>query len=174
LCLITLQLEAKQIDVATAERVALNFIRLKTIDPGIKSVNKLTWAYTETSKAISPITAAEAQNYFYIFNIGTKGFIIVSADDCVIPVTAYSSESNYSASEAPPQVIKWLESYKSQVRFAIESKLEATEEIKNEWKTLNTGIESTQTNGQSSKRGSVSPLVAAKWNQTNYYNNSCP
>jgi hypothetical protein len=76
-------------------------------------------------------------NYFYVFNINqNQGFIIVSADDVVSPVLGYSTQKAFISQNIPTSVAKWLEGYKSQIRFAIEKNMSATPEIINEWNQL--------------------------------------
>jgi hypothetical protein len=165
-----INLNAKPVDVKTAELVALNFIRLKTTSPTLKSFNHLELTHTESSKVGQAISTQIGTAYYYVFNAGSNGFIMVSADDRVSPVPAYSEESNFNFSQMPPQVAKWFESYRSQIRDAIELDLQTSKEIEEEWANLINGLSASA----STKRGSVSPLVAAKWNQTGYYNSSCP
>ena len=52
---------------------------------------------------------------YYIFNFTNKGYVIVSADDGVPPVLAYSFEGNYSPDNQPPQFINWMEGYAKQI-----------------------------------------------------------
>lgn len=167
---IGMNLQAKPVDLQTAEMVALNFIRLNTNSPTLKANNHLILVHTESSKAGQVISTQVGPNYYYVFNAGSNGFIIVSADDRVIPVPAYSEESTFDYSKLPPQVAKWLESYKSQIRDAIELDIKASSETEEAWVNLINGLSA----GSTAKRGSVSPLVTAKWNQTGYYNTSCP
>lgn len=166
----SISLFSKPVDAILAEKVAINFIRLKTVSPELKSVGDLELIQTYSSQAGSKISQGSSLNYFYVFNAENHGYILVSADDRVFPILGYSDQVAFSIDNMPAQVSKWLESYKAQIREAIEKDMEATDEIVSEWDELLNGTASTQ----SSKRGSVSPLVAARWNQSPYYNAICP
>ncbi|MDR2867938.1 MAG: Spi family protease inhibitor, partial [Bacteroidales bacterium] len=48
-----------------------------------------------------------------ILNFSDSGFIILSADDAVYPVLAYSNESNFFLTEVSPASLYWLELYKA-------------------------------------------------------------
>ena len=58
------------------------------------------------------ITASTPYTTFYIF-AGTngKGFVIISADDCVMPILGYSATSTFATENMPANVKGWLDSY---------------------------------------------------------------
>lgn len=161
---------AKPVAPELAEKVALNFIYNRTNSLTLKSCSDLQLVQTYSSQAFGAASSQTALNYFYVFNASNIGFILVSADDRVYPILGYSYEGAFDPVNIAPQVTKWFESYKSQIRMAIEKDLAATDEIEKDWSSLINGT----ANANGAKRGSVSPLVAAKWNQTNYYNALCP
>lgn len=160
---------SRPVDPELAEKVGLTFLRTRTGSAFLQGISDLQLLYTVSSQSSGAASAQTSINYYYIFGTGTKGFILISADDRVFPVLGYSDESVYDINSMPPQVAKWMENYKSQIRLAIESDITATSEITDEW-TLLSGANA----AQSSKRGSVSPLLSVKWNQSPYYNSLCP
>ena len=68
--------------------------------------------------------------------MNASGFVIVSADDIVIPILGYSTTSKFDATDIPDNAAKWLEGYLDQIRYAIENNLEPSDEIKTEWQEL--------------------------------------
>ena len=107
---------------------------------------------------------------FYIFGAENNGFVIVSGDDSVIPILGYSENGSFDPSNIPPNMQKWLEGYKSEIRYIVENNISATEEIKAEWE--NSGR--IRNNSQKSTVPTVNPLIKTKWNQSPYYNKFCP
>ncbi len=162
---------AKPVDPQMAENVAIKFVRQRTLSLELKSVTDFNLAYVYKSESKNASGAVEIQNYFYVFTAPEKGFVLVAADDRVSPILGYSAESNFIPGDVPPQVAKWFEAYKEQVRYAIVNNLPATEEIASDWAALK-GENSSFS--QPGKRGSVSPLLTTKWNQSPYYNANCP
>lgn len=170
LTVFTLQIFAKQIDENSAQQVGQNFMQTQTTSQTIKSGTTLQLVYTANSSAKSPNATIQATNYFYVFNRSTTGFVLVSGDDVVNPILGYSDEGTFDPNNLPPNIAKWLEGYKDQIRFAIQEKIEATEEIKNDWECLLNN----RLNKASIKMGSVSPLIQTKWSQSPFVNDLCP
>lgn len=112
-----------------------------------------------------------ANQQFYVFNHDNdRGFIVISADDCAYPVLCYSDNGSFDPNNIPPNMQKWLESYKTEIRYAVENNIEATPEIKYAWQTLEKG----NFLKQQKSTNSVSPLISTKWDQGTYYNTLCP
>lgn len=158
---------AKQIDSTTAKHVGMRFLQTKTNSNLSGEEQDLKLEYVSKYKG----TADAGVNYFYIFNLKVSGFVIVSADDIVIPILGYSTTSKFDATDIPDNAAKWLEGYLGQIRYAIENKLEPSDEIIKEWQELliNSASKSIQARG-----GSVSPLIQTTWNQSPHYNAFCP
>ena len=75
--------------------------------------------------------------YFYIFvTEENDGFVIVAGDDRVVPVLGYSNENGFSVENMPDNLKWWLDGYARQIEYAIENNMEATPEIKQQWKQL--------------------------------------
>ena len=100
----------------------------------------------------------------FIFNAGENGFVLVSADDVVMPILGYSDQSNYAANTDNKNLQKWMEGYKSQIRFAVETQMLATPDIIQAWKMQ----------GAAKQADAVSPLMTTTWNQPAPYNALCP
>jgi hypothetical protein len=162
---------ANQVDENTAKQVGLNFLTTKTNAPYLLSGTRLTLAYVVKSNANSSNTTKKAITYLYVFNSSNKGFVMVAGDDVVTPILAYSHEGAFDPSNIPPNTAKWLEGYKNQIRFAIENEIEATEEIKTEWKYYYSGVSSVTI---ARRTTAINPLIKTKWDQSPYYNALCP
>jgi hypothetical protein len=162
---------SKPIDEKTANTVGRNFLINRTSSQSFKNGVTLELSYISASKASSKVSSIKTINYFYVFNVSNNiGFVIVSADDNVEPILAYSDEGAINPNKIPTNVSKWLEGYKSQIRFVIENGILATKEISLGWSNL---IEGKPLN-QLTKKGSVNPLVQTKWDQAPYVNDMCP
>lgn len=167
LLLFSIVLFAKPISETTAKKVGINFLSTKTSVSA--SVSELSLIYTMKNNTQTP--------YFYVFNIANKGFVIVSGDDEVLPILGYSNEGVFIADNIAPQVLKWLENYKDQIRYVIENNIKATEEIKQEWEELlkaDTTLKTKQSGNSTLSTQAVSPLVQTKWNQSPFVNAQCP
>ncbi len=165
---ICLVLSAKQIDENTAKLIGKNFIISQTSN--IKANINLTLVYKAGQHKSSVNLKSNSVNYFYIFNcINSKGFVIVSADDNVMPILGYSLQSLFLTENLPSNISGWLLDYSNQIQFVIENNLLPTKEIKTEWKNLLQG----KTQGNNT-RSSVSPLLQTTWDQSPYYNDLCP
>ena len=93
----------------------------------------------------------------YVFNNGDQGFMIVSADDCAVPLLGYSDTGSFDASNMPPQLRNWLDFYADQISWASSHGVKLSTEV--------TGA---------SAKAAISPLTKSKWNQGEPYNDDCP
>ena len=135
----------KAVDENTAKNVGYNFCKsegLATASSG------LSLAYTATS-TISGTTVVD----FYVFNTGTQGFVIVSGDDNIIPVLAYSTESFFNANYIPVNIAEWFTSYKDQINYVIENNITGAVSATAKWNELATY------NGHAAARTTSGPLV---------------
>ena len=110
---------------------------------------------------------------YYICAIQPKGFVLVSAADNVIPVLAYSFESNYLEDNMLQNGFNiWMDHYQQQIEYAIENNIPPNPTIINEWQRLL----STKfiANDDLSHLQNVEPLLVSKWNQDSPYNSLCP
>jgi len=99
----------------------------------------------------------------------SKGFIVISADDAVIPVLAYSLDQQLYMEAAAPAALMWLDSYATQIKYARTHGYTQSSEVAQAWESLNTAAAVKDQTGQG-----VSPLLTALWNQTKYYNAYSP
>lgn len=156
LAAIILGLNAAPVDRETTRKVAANF--WNTYRPlDVKSV-------AATDLQLLPYAEMPM---LHIFANGDQGFIIVSADDRVIPVPAYSFDSPFPT-ELHPSLRYWLTNYNEQISEAVERDLPSTS--KEAWQSLLTA-----TPPDTPKLlTSIPTMLTTKWNQSEPYNRYCP
>ena len=106
--------------------------------------------------------------YFHIFN-GDDCFVIVSADDCALPVLGYSFSGCFVIDDMPAQIQAWLGSYDNSIRALVQNGIEASKDVVEAWSLFRSG----EGLPQRSLR-SVEPLVATRWGQRSPFNAQCP
>jgi hypothetical protein len=74
------------------------------------------------------LISKNSQDIYYVFNFSEGGFIIISADNAVIPVLGYNFEHSYGLEDHPPQFTDLLEDLKEQIVFIKENNLSASKE----------------------------------------------
>ncbi len=146
---------ADTVDVQTAKQVALNFIKQ---NDQLKSTAIIL---TETPIKIDNNLVA------YHFETNT-GSVIVSAENCVVPILAWSDEGVISLENAPHFVKTLFNHYARQIIASRKLKSKVNSDVTKEWSSL---LSSTQLKGL---KASISPMLTTTWNQNPYYNDSCP
>lgn len=66
---------------------------------------------------------------YYVFNMENFGYIIISAEDALHPVQAYSLTKPYDPVDQPDNFRGWLDSRAGAVMFAREKNIKASEEL---------------------------------------------
>ena len=158
----------KPVDENRAKTVGLYFLQNKTNSTLLKEAKNLQLAYKVTA-IIGDIL--EEQTMFYVFNVGSVGFVIVAGDDTVTPILGYSDQGNFVSENMPSNLKKWLENYKKEILFIIENDIKATEEINKSW---NLDQNNNKSNNSTFSTNSVNPLIQTRWDQSPYYNAQCP
>lgn len=157
LMFITLTYAVNVIPVEDAMRASKNFLSECV---GAKAGQlDLTLASTEYSSEGIPVA--------YRFNVGEKGFIIVSATDLASPVLAYSLESNFTEGTGADL---YMENYNKQLSFLINNP-QAARADRNGWSHY---LASNFTPNAPKGDPCVEPLVTTLWTQDIYYNEMCP
>ncbi len=160
---------AEPIDETTALTVGKAFVINNTHSPVLKSTVSLKTAMRMTGKDLS-MKSASGSTYYYVFNIDTRGYVIVAGDDAITPILGYSDEGNFDPASMPQNVAKWLEGYKKEIRYILEHHVPATKEIADRWTQLKEG----QGFPEMATAKSAGPLLSTKWNQAPFYNDLCP
>lgn len=113
---------SKPIDSKTSIKVALNYINYR---------------YPEKKFKVKDVIIESDNNeaVYYLVTFQEGGWVMVTADDCVIPILGYSDEGNINKdTQKPDAFLKWTESYKKQI---VASKLlkSPSKEAIDQWNT---------------------------------------
>ncbi len=155
---------AAVVDTARARIVAENFLK-----------EKLSLQKGEMTEGVRLRLFREAKSadtvFYYVFNrVGGEGFVLVAADDRLLPVLAYSPGSSFKSGTEMPEALKeWLTTTQRQIRYVLRKDLRVTAAKKELWKKYLVppvkGVAAIQ---------EVAPLLTTKWNQGKFYNELCP
>lgn len=156
---------AKQVDLNTAKKVGLNFYYERVNHYQNISYNNLK------IKETFPVSY-NGRLVYWVFNFENTGYVIVSADDAVTPVLAYSFDGIYRKENQPSQFINWVEGYAKQIDYGVAQGFKAPDEIRNEWVRLSTNDSGKLT--PLMPTSDVAPLLLSTWDQGANYNLLCP
>lgn len=151
---------AGPVDQQTAQRIGEKF--LKTTSLGQK-----------TDIQLNLVSAANTKGEidYYIFNVkGGNGFVVISGDDRVKPILAYSTEGSYSTTDVADGFRFTLNNYREEIQYVREHNIATTPDITAEWQS----IEKTGYIRQNRNQRTVDILLATTWNQNYPYNSQCP
>ncbi len=103
---------------------------------------------------------------FYVFCFDQGGFVIVAADDAIIPVLAYSTEETFNIWNIPANTLAFLEQYSNEISYIVNAGLPNTKTLK-QWNEIDQEV-------MHAAKPSVPELLTTTWNQDCYYNGLCP
>ena len=153
-------LQAKPVDVGTAQRLGQSFIQHKAMFAK-SDITELNLAYTY--RADNGIAT------MYVFNFD-GGFVIVAADDSSSPILGYSDQGIFDFDNAPDGLRFMLDEISRGITTVVEQGGTASGDIICRWKNLETcGVMHPDRNFPV-----VGPLVQLKWNQDYPYNMYAP
>jgi hypothetical protein len=150
---------AKFIDVQTAQNIAVTYYKFNANVESSTITASLTYTRTEADNTVD----------FYVFNINSKGFVIVSANDNADPVLAFSTETNFNSNMPNTGIQDWMDKVAFQMNYIIKNNLQPAADITSEWTAYSNGQ-----NPVDSRTSSIKPLLETIWNQFPYYNQDCP
>jgi len=156
------RLNAATVSVADAQNIAINFYKLTYANEvGHRNLSaEVKYKQTEADNTVD----------FYVFDITpVNGFVIVSADDAVMPVIAYSNEAYFQLNFANSGLANWINKTAGQIHQTVVQHLSADNRITVAWTAYRQGRAPA-----SEKSNGVGPLCATTWNQMPYYNEFCP
>ena len=158
LMFLTFSYAVNVIPVEDAMRASKNFLAERV---GMAKANQmeLVLVNTEYSEEGVPVT--------YRFDVGNKGFLIVSATDLANPVLAFSLESNFMEGTGADI---YTERYAKELSYLMHNPSAALD-VRNSWNHyLSADFQPYAPKGNPS----VQPLVTTLWTQEKYYNTMCP
>lgn len=144
---------AKPVDQERAARVAQNFWQSASLGE---------W------QGMTDVSANVGIDEIFVFANPQGGFVIVSADDCALPILGYSATSIF-AIPVPENVQDWLNGYAWEIRQLQQHAVEASIRVSAEWKSYSNGDSNVPT-----LVTTVAPLLSTTWSQGTYYNSLCP
>lgn len=119
-------------------------------------------------QGMKDVTASVGIEELYVFANSQGGFVIVSADDCALPILGYSAAAVF-ALPVPENVRNWLEGYAWEIAQLRQYDVTPSEQVRAEWtRYLSDAI------GSPKLLTAVPPLLSTTWSQGTYYNNLCP
>jgi len=151
---------AQKISYSEAQKVAENYFGSRNI------------AETSNQKGNSALSYCKIENndtLLFIFNFGSKGYVIISGDYSLPPILAYSNEGNFVTDAQLPALSDWLESYAKAVANARTS---SNKSINSMWNYYlqNATMPVAKTKGIAD----ISPMLTTTWDQSALYNYHCP
>lgn len=157
--LLGISMSAKPVSQETAQRLGRLFVTANF---------ELTRQSTELNLVYAAI-AERGEACYYVFNVGEKGFVIMSADDNYRPIIAYSDERTFNIDDMAPALVDHLELIRQGIMEASQAS-SAKASVAADWAMLEkTGRLVSRHGGREDEY-----LVETQWNQNYPYNYFCP
>ena len=153
--IIALAANAAPVDIQKAQIAGTHFLQKKCT---LQSDSRLT-----------PYTGQRQFEGLYIFNLGSRGFVIVGADDRCTPILGYSLNGSFEAENAPTNFLAWLEDCSQSIQEGIKADTPQDPSILKLWNELL----NPPTQGAADAK-SDTYLLTSTWEQGSGYNNYCP
>lgn len=156
LALVPCGLSAKAVTMRQAANAAKSFWESSLT----RSLSELRFLWDDSS--LLGVTRTDGEALFYVFGATSgRGFVIVSGDDRIQPVLAYSfTDAAPNADDLPFAMEHWLLDITNQIRYL---------------RYKNISLDTvTDSRGMTRAGTPVVELQTARWNQNRPYNNQCP
>lgn len=137
----------------TASKAATNFFILNT----------------PATKATVKVDRIMATENLYVFSSNRGGFVVISADDAVKPVLAYSKDGNFSTQGMPDNIKWWFNAMGEVIDNTRNNHIKADLRTTEDWNTL-----LNPTKGESNPYEVIVEMETALWDQGDPYNIKCP
>jgi hypothetical protein len=162
---------SKPVTKTTAAVVAGNFMA-RLGNPGDLKSGVKTNLICEEYGLLQNSSGNQAESpAFYVFNTEGSGFIIVSGDDGVTPVLAYSRENHFDFDNMSSGLEALLNGYEEEINYVAKKNLSPSTEVKEEWiQYLNYSKELKS----SAVIDSVKPMTTTQWGYGRPFNDLCP
>jgi len=97
-------------------------------------------------KGIADIQNEKSETSMYVTNYEDGGYVIISADNRLFPVLAYSENGYFDTDKAdyPGGLLIWMEEIQEQIQYLKENSIPQEEGIQYQWNKLS-GIEKIKT-----------------------------
>jgi len=136
----------------------------------IESFKAVNWDDIKTNCIFDP--SENTQFNFYVFNVnGDEGYVIVSSDDQVQPILAYSFESGFNHDNMAPAQREFLKYFEDCIAYASTNVLTVETKVSDEWEELISFYP-----GKAYQQKVTSPILLEdiNWDQGWPYNAQCP
>ena len=156
---------AKPVSVQTAQNVASS---IYTIQSG-KTISDIQLNYAEVDQ--------QGDTVFYVFAINNNsGFAIISAEDALHPLIGFGTEGGFHRPTTETSVAGFLYEKKREIVAARSNGIEPNAAIRSAWSVANNKGAKLMAVGAATATTypSVSALCQTTWNQSPYFNDSCP
>lgn len=151
--------------------IAMDFIRNGNMDDDYTLRSSLVPSLNHVYSDGSGLRSGDAQVLpsYYVINLDSTGYVIVSASEVTYPVLAFSNESAFKPEDIPVPMADLLSTYSSEIR-------EARRVIKPSADTEQMRIRALKGELEDLRSATyVRPLLGTiKWDQMPYYNQFCP
>jgi hypothetical protein len=152
-------MSARPVSQETAQRLAQSFVTAN-------------FEFTRQSSDLSLVKTGysdRGEACYYVFNVGTTGFVILAGDDAVRPVIGYSDKGTFDPDDMAPALVDYLESMRLGI-MAEAQKGTGNAEVAADWVMLEEcGRLVSRHGGREDEY-----LVQTTWNQNYPYNYFCP
>ena len=153
---------AERISQDDAALVANNFMNVASQNSAVKKA-------VPAKRMVLKTAAAQEENQYYVYeNADGEGWVIVAANDAVMPILAYSETGHFRTDNMPVNIRKWMGKYNNFIKKIEDDGVQAGEETKEEWTALKKGVR------KAAAAVVVGPLVKTTWDQDDPYYNLCP
>lgn len=127
-------------------------------------------AHEKVSGDVESVRAVdyEGQKAYYVVQFQQGGWVLVSADDCSMPIIGYSPDGIYQTEGQPENVRGMMEQYGEQI---IRNKRQGGEPHALWAAKTRAAMTRAKVDGTDDK---IAPLISVNWNQTGSYKKYCP
>lgn len=153
---------AQNISLERASRMGEMFMKENTSLAEQRNSINLSHSHTFISK--------DGNDCLHVFNVDGGGFVVVSAEERVKPVLAYSTKGSFDVENMADGLKFMLSSYQDEIEYIRENNIAMTDDIAKEWRLLETKGRITEAKSSDY----VLPLLPSTWNQNYPYNALCP
>ena len=147
---------SKEVDLNSARSIAMNFSR------EFYSFDNMNISSIDTKKYNDMLL-------MYVFNFDPNGFVIIAADDRLLPVIGYSINNSINLNSLPIQLDYIINSYSDNIIDVLNNNYDTDEYIESLWtKLLNNEFI------RDAHHREIDPMITANWNQGGEWNDLCP
>ena len=113
---------------------------------------------------------------YYILNMEPSGYVVMSADDDYHPVLAFSEEGQIDFDHPEANIGFWgeLSRHEQNIEYLRQEDLSLTSKVTSEWSKLRAIAAGAAPKKRRTFQAVVEPLTTTRWNQSGFYNESCP